>query len=110
MPGSAPCGWPGRHQLQGSSRPSAVTVWGDLGWRKQWQEHPEHGAPGVAVELDHAAMVADHLGDECKTKASSVSLGRDERIEQVRFEIVRNSAAIVSDRDHQRQVAAPLAS
>src|SRR5205823_14645331 len=90
--------------------PSPITVLGNRGWREERQKHPEHGAPGLAVELDHAAMVADHLRDKCKTKASSISLGRDERVEQMRLEIVGDAAAVIGHRDHQRQMAAPLPS
>ena len=56
-----------------------------------------------------AAVVADHLGDQCKTQASSVALGRDKRIEQMRLEIVGDAGAVIGDRDHQRQVPARLA-
>jgi hypothetical protein len=31
--------------------------------RDHRQKHPEHGSPGLAVEFDHAAVVADYLGD-----------------------------------------------
>ncbi len=30
------------------------------------QQHPELGAPRLAVELDNPAMVADDLGDQCE--------------------------------------------
>ena len=67
-----------RHRLAHSRRRSRPT------WRNDRQKHPEHGAPGLAVEFDHAAVIADYLGHQCKTQASSVALGRDERIEQMR--------------------------
>jgi len=74
-----------------------------------WQEHPEHRPPGLAVELDDAAVVANDLGDECKTKASSVPLGRDEGIKEVRLEVIGDAAAIIGNRNHQRQMPARLA-
>ena len=54
----------------------------------QRQQHPEDGAAGLAVELDRAAVVADDLGDQCKTEASAGRLGGDEGVEQVGADLV----------------------
>ena len=75
----------------------------------EWQKHPEHGAPGLAVEFDDAAVVADHLGDQCKTEASAVPLRRDERIEQMRRRSSGMPPPLSVDRHHQRQVLPALA-
>ncbi len=73
------------------------------------QEDAEHGAARLAVELDDAAVIADHLGDEREPEAGAVVLGRDEGIEEMRAQILGDALAVVGDRDDQRQVHAAVA-
>src|SRR5580698_6796802 len=72
--------------------------------RHHRQKHTEHGLTRLAVELDNPAVVADHFGAQCKTKASSVSLGRHERIEQVALELLGDAGAVIGDRHHKRHL------
>ncbi len=61
------------------------------------------------VAFDDAAVIADDLGDERKAKAVPLRFGGDERIEQVRLQVVRHARAVVLDLDHERQVDAGVA-
>src|SRR5215469_5197353 len=72
--------------------------------RRHGQEHAKNGLPRLAVELDDPAVVANHLRHQCKTKASSVALGRDERIEEVRLQFLGDAGAVIGDRHHQRNL------
>ena len=55
------------------------------------------------LAFDDSAVIADHLGDKCKSKATSLSLGRDEGIEQVRQQVRGHAGTIVADADFERQ-------
>jgi hypothetical protein len=63
----------------------------------------------VGFELDDAAVIADNLRHQCKTKARAGRLGRDERIEQMAGEVAGNAAAIVAHADFKRQADRLLA-
>jgi hypothetical protein len=47
------------------------------------EHNPENGSTRLTVKFDHPTMIADNLGDQSKSKASSVLLGGNERIEQI---------------------------
>ena len=53
---------------------------------------------GWRLAFDDAAVIADDLGDQRKAEARAVGLGGDERIEQVRHQIVRDARAVVAGR------------
>ena len=48
-------------------------------------------------------MVANDLRNQCKSQATSVGLGSDERIKQDRQEVRRDARAVVLDDDLERQ-------
>src|ERR1044072_3875723 len=62
-------------------------------------QNAENGVTRLRLALDDPAMVADDLGDQCKTEAASGRLGGDEGIEQVeqmRHQVGRHAAAVVA--------------
>ena len=68
------------------------------------QEYPEYRSARQAVEFDDAAVITDDLGDEGKAKTCSTRLGGHKRVEQMAAQILRNAAAIILNRHHQRQM------
>src|SRR5262245_15210491 len=58
-------------------------------------QHTEDRAPRLRLALDHAAMVADDLGDHRKPEPASARLGGHERIEQMRHQVVGHARSIV---------------
>ena len=56
--------------------------------------------PGLAVEFDDAAMIADNLGDQGQTEAAARGLGGDERIEEMGLNVFGNAAAIIVNTNH----------
>src|SRR5690348_14057621 len=74
------------------------------------REHdPKDRASRLAVELDDPAVIADNLGNQCKTQAGSVHLGGDERIEQMSPDILGDALPVVLDPDDQRKLQAGVA-
>src|SRR3954463_6880505 len=65
--------------------------------RVHGHEHTKRRAAGLRLALDDAAVVAHDLRHQCKTEAASARLGRHERIEQMRHELVMHAGAIVLD-------------
>ena len=63
--------------------------------RDHGQKHPEHRAPGLAIELDDAAVIADHFGHQCKTEARAVPFCRDERVKEIRAQILGETEGFV---------------
>src|SRR5471032_2169445 len=94
-PASAPSGWSDRRRQSTLSAASSVRVL--LGHDRQMQT--ELGASRSAVDLDQTAMIADDLGDQGKTQPAARGLGRDERLEQMRSDILGYARPVVADRD-----------
>lgn len=69
----------------------------------QRQKDPELRAARDGLAFDNSAVIADHLGNECKSKATSLRLGRDEGIEQVLDQIRRHTRPVVADSNLERQ-------
>src|SRR5579862_8107938 len=67
--------------------------------RVDGQHDPEDGAARQALELDHAAMLADQLGDQRQAEPGAVGLAGNERVEQMRPQILGNAGTVVLDRD-----------
>ena len=63
---------------------------------------------GSLSHFDDAAVVVDDLGDEREAEPGAVTLGRDERIEQVLLQVIGNAGSVVLDLNHQRQADARL--
>jgi hypothetical protein len=72
----------------------------------QGQQNAEDGTLGRGLALDDAAVVADDLGDEGEAEARTPGLGRHERIEEVRLELVGDAGPRILHLDHQRQADA----
>src|SRR5689334_11782297 len=52
-------------------------------------QHAEDGMARLRLAFDDPAVIADDLGDQCKSEAGSGRLGGHERIEQVRQQVGR---------------------
>src|SRR5215472_11650351 len=59
---------------------------------------------GTAVHLDQATVIADDLGNQSEAQSAARRLRRDERLEQMRANVVRNAWAVVPHRDQERHV------
>ena len=64
----------------------------------------EFGAARAAIDLDQSAMVADDLGDQCQAEPAAGGSRGDERLEQMRADVVRNARPVVAHHDAQRQI------
>ena len=53
--------------------------------------------------FDDASVIANQLGDQCKTQTRALRLGGDEGIEQIAEDLGRNARAIVAHADLERQ-------
>ena len=72
------------------------------------QEDAEAGAlAGVALDLEAASLVVDHPVGDAQTQAGAVAdaLGREERVEDLRQDLVGDAAAVVGDLDDDLAVA-----
>ena len=66
-------------------------------------QNAKGGAARLRLAFDDAAVVADDLGDQCKTEAGSVRLRGDEGIEEVGQHVFRHAGAVVDHREFERQ-------
>ena len=64
---------------------------------------------GTDFALDHASVVADDLGNQCKTQAGPGAFRCHERVEKVGFELFPDAGAVVLDLDHHGQADAGAA-
>ena len=62
----------------------------------------------LRLALDDAAVVADDLGDQRQPEAGAGRLGGDERIEQMRQQVVGHARPVVLDAEFERQRHARL--
>src|SRR3954449_3843927 len=70
------------------------------------QTHSERRSARGWVALNDPAMIADELRDQSKSKATSLRLGGDEGIEQLREQLGRHAGAVVADAHFDRQADA----
>src|SRR5579872_5589083 len=62
-----------------------------------WHQHAEGGPPRGRIALNGTPMIADDLGDQCKSEATSGSFSGDERLEEMRLDLGRDPGSIVAD-------------
>jgi hypothetical protein len=89
--------------LRRRSRIGIARVAGFPGGVEHRQQHAKHRFARLRFTFDDAAVVADDLGDQRKAKAAAGQLGGDERIEQVRHQVVGHARPVVLDAEFERQ-------
>src|SRR3954471_10875073 len=57
----------------------------------------------LRLAFDDPAVIADDLGDQCKSEAGAGRLGRHEGIEKMRQQVFRHARTVVLDAEFERQ-------
>src|SRR5882724_5549161 len=81
----------------------AVTLIESFGGIEHRQQHAEGGFSWLGFAFDDAAVIADDLGHQRQTQSAARRLGRDERVEQVRQQVLRDTGTVILDAELERQ-------